>query len=146
MLDCGDHQRDVARWILSLPCYVRLPPKLQKDFEKTGMMPALAEDMRSGCRISCRGHGYRAALECRQSLLALPREVGWHGVYTTDFSRLGCGFLHSEQLFPGERLRLILLTGVRRTIEVARCRRIDETCFEVGARFLKSNDGQAVSE
>ena len=118
MLDRDDHGRDVARWILTLPCYVKPPLKLQRDFENIGRAPPFPTDERAWCRVFCRGMRCRAALEYRQSLPALPRESRWHGVLTTDFSRDGCGFLHSEILYPGERLRLILLTGIRRVIEV----------------------------
>jgi hypothetical protein len=136
MLDHSDQDCELARWIYSLPCRVRLPSKLDEAFEKTGPVPAIPGDVRSGGRLYCRGSGHRAALEYRQTLPALPREAAWHGVYTTDFSRRGCGFLHSEVLYPGERMRLILLTGLRRVIEVAWCRRIDESCYAVGSRFV----------
>jgi hypothetical protein len=138
MLDGGDHQRNVAQWIYSLPCCVRVPQKLQQSFEKTGPVPSLAGDVRRGMRLYCRGSGHRAALEYRQSLPALPRPVGWHAVYTTDVSRNGCGFLHSEALYPGETLRLVLLTGIERQVEVAWCRRVDEGCYAVGSRFVDS--------
>jgi hypothetical protein len=146
MLDRDDHERNVAQWIHSLPCCVKLPLRLQEDFEKTGAASPVPEDVRSGCRVYCRGKEYRAALEYRQSLPSLPREARWYGVYTTDLSRLGCGFLHSELLYPGERLRLILLTGIERMIEVARCRRIGEECFEVGARFIQTTISSAAPE
>ena len=87
MLDRDNHERDVAQWIHSLPCYVKLPLKVQQNFEKSGATPPFPDDLRDGCRISCRGKTHRAALEYRQSLPALPREARWYGVYTTDFSR-----------------------------------------------------------
>lgn len=144
MLDRNDQARDIAEWILSLPCYVRLPLQLQQDFEKTGATPPIPDDLRAGGRIYCRGKGHRAALECRQSLPALPRETRWCGVYTTNFSRTGCGFLHGEILYPGERMRLVLLTGVPRMVEVVRCRRLADECFEVGVRFIAAGDSPKV--
>jgi hypothetical protein len=86
--------------------------------------------------VNWRGAGRRAALEYRQSLPALPRNPGWFGVYMNSLSRKGCGFFHGEQLYPGERMRLVLLTGTDLPIEVRWCRRIDENCFEIGARFV----------
>jgi hypothetical protein len=68
----------------------------------------------------------------------LPRETGWQAVYTNDFSKQGCGLFTGEMLYPGERLRLLLLTGVERLIEVAWCRRLDRHCFAVGAEFVQS--------
>jgi hypothetical protein len=77
-----------------------------------------------------------AALEHRQSLPALPRADTRHVVYTKDVSRGGIGFLHSEPLFPMEQFRLALPDGKSRTIEVVRCRRIQQRCFEIGAVFV----------
>ena len=124
---------EIARWIYSLPCHVQLPQKLRDDLEKTGAGPVPGDDVRRHRRMYCRGEKHRAALGLTQSLPALPRETAWHGVYTNDFSKQGCGFLHSAVLYPGERLRLVLLTGVERTIEVAWCRRLDKNCYAVGA-------------
>ena len=94
----------------------------------------------------CRGEKHRAALEIRQSLPALPRETAWHSVYTSDFSKQGCGFLHSAILYPGERLRMILLTGVERAIEVAWCRRLDKNCYAIGAVFVETGSTPAKEE
>jgi len=86
--------------------------------------------------MTWRGAGRRAALEYRQSLPTLPRNPAWFGVYMNDLSHQGCGFFHGEQLYPGERMRLVLPTGTDLPIEVTWCRRIDESCFAVGARFV----------
>jgi hypothetical protein len=86
--------------------------------------------------VNWRGAGRRAALEYRQSLPGLPRNPGWFGVYMNDLSRKGCGFFHGEQLYPGERTRLVLPTGTDLPIEVRWCRRIDENCFQVGTQFV----------
>ena len=87
------------------------------------------DDVRRHRRVHCRGEKHRAALELARACPALPRETAWQSVYTNDFSKQGCSFLHSAVLYPGERLRLILLTGVQRTIEVAWCRRLDKNCY-----------------
>jgi hypothetical protein len=123
---------------------VQLPQKLRDDFEKTGAAVVPPDDVRRHLRIYCRGEKHRAALELRQTLPALNRPTAWLSVYTGDFSKQGCGFLHSAILYPGERLRLILLTGVQRTIEVAWCRRLDKNCYAVGTRFIETeSDPQA---
>ncbi len=145
MLDVSGRQDDIARWICSLPCHVRLPPKLRDELEKTGAGPVPGDDVRRHRRVHCRGENRRAALELRQSFPALPRETAWHSVYTSDFCRQGCGFLHSTILYPGERLRLILLTGVERAIEVAWCRRLDKNCYAIGAQFVDT-DSPATKE
>jgi hypothetical protein len=58
------------------------------------------------------------------------------GVYTTDFSRQGIGFLSPRQLLPRERVQLILTSGVEYFLQVARCRRRSENLFECGGRFV----------
>jgi hypothetical protein len=136
MLDNSGRQGDIARWIYSLPCLAQIPQKLREDFEKTGATPVPGDDVRRYRRMYCRGEKHRAALEVRQSLPKLAREAAWYGVYTNDFSKLGCGFLHSAALYPGERLRVILLTGVERTIEVEWCRRLDKNCYAIGSQFI----------
>jgi hypothetical protein len=138
MLDVGNRQGEIARWIYSLPCRVQLPPNLRNDFDKSGPGAVPADDVRRHRRVYCRGEKHRAALGLRQTLPALPRETAWHGVYTNDFCKLGCSLLHSGMLYPGERLRLILLTGAERTVEVAWCRRLDKHCYSIGTQFIET--------
>jgi hypothetical protein len=138
MLDVDSRPGEIAKWIYALPCRVQLPAKLREEFEKNGVGGLPSDDVRRHRRIYCRGEKHRAALELRQTMPALARERAWHGVYTNDFSKQGCSLLHSGNLYPGERFRLILLTGVERTIEVAWCRRLDKSCFQVGTQFVES--------
>ncbi len=146
MLDVGSRQGEIAQWIYSLPCLVQLPRKLREAFEKIGETPVLADDARRHRRVYCRGERHRAGLGLKQSLPALRRETAWQGVYTNDFSRQGCGFLHSAILYPGEKLRLVLLTGVERAIEVVSCRRLDKHCFAIGAQFVETEPTPATQE
>ena len=144
MLDVENRQDDILRWILSLPCHVRLPQRLRDELEKTGAVPVPVDDVRRHRRVHCRGEKYKAALEIRQSLPALSRETAWQAVYTNDFCKTGCSFLHSTPLYPGETLRMVLLTGVQRTIEVAWCRRLDKNCYAAGGEFVLESPDQAV--
>jgi len=146
MLDVDSRQGAIADWIYSLPCRVRLPQKLRDAFEKIGAAPVPPDDVRRHRRVYCRGEKHRAALGLRQSLPALTRQSDWQSVYTSDFSKQGCGFLHSEILYPGEKLRLVLLTGVERTIEVATCRRLDKNCYAIGAQFVETESPPAAEE
>ena len=144
MLDLGARHEQIARWIFSLPCHVQLPQRLRDGLEKSAVAPVPDDDARRWRRIYCRGEKCRAALGLRPSLPALPRETSWHNVYTNDFSKQGCGFFHSAVLYPGERLYLVLLTGVRRLIEVAWCRRLGENCYAVGAKFVDAEPAPAM--
>jgi PilZ domain len=145
MLDHHSPEQAIAAWINSLPCDIRFPDNLKANFERTGPTTTVADDVRSSVRIRCCGHNHRAALQIRQTFRAFPRETAWNSVYTTNISKNGCGFCHSEMLYPGERLTMILLTGIQRSIEVVWCRRIAAHCFIVGSRFCKlsADDAQA---
>jgi hypothetical protein len=145
MLDRHDPEQAIADWIYSLPCRVIFPPALRANFEKTGPAPAVSDDVRSCIRIHCCGKSHRAAMELRQSLPVFPRETAWQSVYTTNISKKGCGFFHSELLYPGERFTLIMLKGIQQVIEVAWCRRLESNCFAVGSRFLANSPAPANS-
>jgi PilZ domain-containing protein len=56
-------------------------------------------------------------------------------VLTRDVSRGGLNLIHTEQLYPGQRIDLLLLDGVERSVEVCWCRRLANRCYSVGCRF-----------
>ena len=141
MLDRDNHAQPIADSIHSLPCHVKLPAQWQETFEKMGPAPTSAQDTRRFSRFYCRGSQGRAALEYRQSLPALPRKYGWYGVYTMDISRGSLGFLHSEPLYPGERMRVMMSNGRHQVVEVVRCCRIGDQCFQIGSRFVSDHAG-----
>jgi hypothetical protein len=64
-----------------------------------------------------------------------PRPDAWYKVYTSDVSRMGFSFLHSEQLFPREQLELVISGSLHYIGEVRRCRRVNPQCYLVGAQF-----------
>lgn len=66
-----------------------------------------------------------------------------HRIYLQDLSRGGIGFLHFEQLYRGERTQVLFVNGRSMLIEIARCRRIRENCFSVGASFVGDAPGDA---
>lgn len=135
MLDQHSPEQAVAAWLYSLPCHIQFPENMRANFERTGPSTPTSDDVRSSVRIHCCGKSHRAALELRQTLPAFPREATWQSVYTTNISKNGCGFFHSEILYPSERFSLILITGIQRHIEIVWCRRIDAHCFAVGSKF-----------
>ena len=58
------------------------------------------------------------------------------GIYTKDVSRQGIGFLSPKQLLPKERIYMRLPGASEVLLEVTRCLRIDDGCFDSGARFV----------
>jgi hypothetical protein len=137
MLDQGHHENSTLETIAALPCEVVLPDFLRVDFERRGFATTSHAERRRYPRYRLQGHAHRAALRYAPSLPALKRPPMVAGVFTTNISRGGVGFLHSEQMYPQERAEFVLPTGVGRVIEVAWCRRLGPRCFEVGARFLE---------
>jgi PilZ domain len=65
-------------------------------------------------------------------------------VVTRDVSRGGMGLLHTEQLFPGQRIDLVLNGSVGKSLEVVWCRRVAEKSYSVGCRFKEGE--RAVEE
>ncbi len=137
MLDVSTEKRSLSGVIFQLPCHVQLPAELAEDFERTGPAPSRPDDLRSSPRFYCQGKSHVGAIEYRQSLPAIARTSAWHRVYTVDISRGGIGLLHSEQLFPGEQVRLLLANNKSFTIEIVWCRRLGEKCYRLGAQFVK---------
>lgn len=120
---------DAARMIEQLGSRVAMPADF---FDKSGAQATRWEDLRQFPRFYFRS---QAALEIQPTLPALPRTELAERVYVKDISRAAVAILHSEQLYPGERLRLTLTDGVRRIATVTRCRRVQTDCYEVVARF-----------
>ena len=58
-----------------------------------------------------------------------------YGVYTTDVSRQGFGFLSPRQLMPKEKWTLKLPNGAEYVLQIKRCRRESENCFACGGGF-----------
>jgi hypothetical protein len=60
---------------------------------------------------------------------------------TRDLSRGGINLIHCEQLFPGQKIDIVL-NGATRCAEVVWCRRLTNRCYSTGCRFVKLRDDQ----
>jgi hypothetical protein len=58
------------------------------------------------------------------------------GVYTVDASRKGIRFYSPIQLLPKLRVGLRIPTVKEMPIEIVRCRRVKENCYDCGAVFV----------
>ena len=126
MLERGHEQKLIEDLWECASAKAQLPDPLSRDFfAQRGAMPVLHENKRAYHRYYMRG---KALLKRGTAVL---------GTYTKDVSRQGVGFLSPVQLMPKERVKLHLPTA-ELSLEVARCRRVDQTCFECGARFALS--------
>jgi hypothetical protein len=130
MLDRA-YQQNLKEVLRRLPCKVVVPSAWGDYFSKHGPQGLSAEHKRRWGRIYYRT---KAVIEFASSLPAIPRDPQQHAVLMRDISRSGAGFLHVEQLFPGEVVKLSLETGVK-LAHVSRCIRHNERCFEVGVEF-----------
>jgi hypothetical protein len=114
-----------------------LPPAIAEGFYNLkGPMPRCYENRRTFHRFYF-----------RQKAVVIHREMKL-GVYTTDVSRHGIGFLCARQLMPRERVQLVLPNAVTYQLDISRCRRSPDGIFECGGRFAISEtpDIRSISE
>lgn len=124
MLDICDERSVIEDAWNSAEAKTVLPPALAKRFfEPTGPMRGHFDNRRMFHRFYLRG---KAILIHGDAVLA---------VYTKDISRQGICILSPVQLFPKQRARIRMPNGADYLLEVARCQRIDDHCFECGTKF-----------
>jgi hypothetical protein len=139
MLDQAHAPSGLAAGIAALPCEVLLPEVWQERFLRRGPSATSADERRSFPRFLCLGDNNRAGMKYVPTFPGLERDAEWRGVYLCDVSRRGLRMLHSEVVYPRERLRVIVAGGNDLTdliVEVMHCRRRQACCFEVGVRFI----------
>ena len=101
-----------------------LPDEMTDFYDQHGAVPARPGCRRAYLRFFLRGKGI------------LQRKDSYLGVLTADASRQGLKFLSPVQLLPKERCRIRLPKTKEFQIEIVRCRRMDEGCYECGALFV----------
>ena len=138
MLELRDQEQKLVQTVGPLKCDLELPDAWKDRFRQTGRLPGKYTDRRRHPRYHFR---VCAALEYRQTFPTLPRPKGWHKIFTNDLSRGGLSFLHSEPLFPRERMQIALPGQGAKIIEVVWCARVQDRCFQIGARFVEQSQG-----
>jgi hypothetical protein len=132
MLDAS-HLDNLNRVLASLEDRIELSPAERLIFfHADSSVPSAKPDERR--RFPRRQLRMRAVMDLRQSLPAIERERAFHCVYLRDISRTGIGFLHADELFPGEECRLIL-PQKELHLNIVLCRRQGPRCYVIGARF-----------
>lgn len=142
MLDSSNASRTVRQPSSELKCEIQLPPSWDRDRQRRGRLPTCENDLRRFPRFH---YHVRAIMECQGGFPNYSRLQQSFVVCTANISRGGLAFLHSEELFPGEHVRIWLPGGLETELEVIRCRHLQERCFELGARFLVPLEAKAVS-
>jgi len=111
-------------------------------FELSGPMPTAWDDHRRHPRFYFRSvaeayiHPLRGQLDPTAPPIFL---------LTSDLSRSGVSLVHTDQLFPGQRLDLILNGEAPRPTEVVWCRRWDKERFSIGCRFIAPSTSDGAS-
>jgi hypothetical protein len=124
MLGLSDEQNVIAITWDKVEKKTHLPEELRDFFDRVGPMPPQHNCRRAYQRFYIRG---KAILHHKDAPL---------GVYTVDASRQGLCFLSPVQIFPKERCRIRLPNTKEFQIQIVRCRRVDEGCYECGAMFV----------
>lgn len=121
--------------LASMNWTIQLPARLADFFSVRGDSQIAEHEERKHIRI-------RARAKCAglfvSTLTCLERDSKCIPVYTSDFSRGGCGFLSSIQIYPTERIRL-MLPNFWLQLEIVRCRKLGPKCYEVGSVLLAKN-------
>jgi len=131
-----DYSTRLGELIHATDWNIELPVEWKGFFEERGEIPSYKNDERHNLRLKVRTHGI---LWFERHLPFQLREREPVGIYTRDFSRYGAGFLCPFQIFPEERVRIILPTFWVR-LHVARARRITSKCYEIGAMLIQRCD------
>jgi hypothetical protein len=125
MLDVGHEQCVIDDLWASASPKAHMPMLMGKSFfDQRGPMPTLNDSKRSYHRFYLRS---RAIVKHKDKLL---------GAYTKDVSRQGIGFLSPVQMMPMEHIDVQLPNGASYNLEITRCRRVEESCYDCGAKFV----------
>ncbi len=124
MLDLSPEQNLVELAWDEVEVKTHLPKGMEDFFEQLGLMPH-----HSGCRRAYQRFFIRGK--------AILRWQDTHyGVYSADASRGGVRFLSPVELGLKERGRLRLPNTKEFHIEIVRCQRVDDCCYDCGAVFV----------
>jgi hypothetical protein len=124
MLDVTAGHNVVEQSWDSIEIKTRLPEEMDDFFEPVGLLPHHRECRRAYQRFFIRG---KAILRWQDQ---------YFGVYSADASRQGVRFLAPVAMPLNERARIRLPNTKEFQIEIVRCHRMDECCYDCGAIFV----------
>ena len=111
-------------------------------FSKSGPLPTAFDEDRRHPRFY-----YRARLDAAIHPLGASGQPPLAcSLLARDLSRGGMNLVHSEQVYPGQRIDLVLTDGTSRAVEVMWCRRMAHRCYSIGCRFIKSAEEESDSQ
>lgn len=108
---------------------VQLPSELKNFFSESGYVHTIVGEQRASARLRVR---CEAAIESTYTPPFMKRDEKRARVLVKDLSRHGIAVLYHQQMFPTERFS-IELHERRLHVMVVRCRKLGDSCFEIGA-------------
>jgi len=112
---------------------VSIPAEWDGFFAYRGRVKSSSREQRQHPRFYLRA---KALLHVVSTIGARPTRYTQGVIYLKDISRGGMSFLHAEQLFPMDQVR-VQLDGRALDVQVVRCRKITAQCYEVAGQFRK---------
>ena len=131
-----DYRTKLEQLIHSIDWKIKIPDEWADYFEDTGRPAAFADDQRHNQRLKIRTCGI---LWFEKAIPIRSRQKTPMGIYTRDFSRQGTGFLSPCEIYPEEQVRIVLPTFWVQ-LRVARARRINAKCYEIGAVLSRQHE------
>jgi hypothetical protein len=131
-----DYRKKLDQLIHSMNWKIEIPDEWAGYFEDTGRPTAFADDQRHNQRLKIRTCG---VLWFEKAIPIRSRTKEPMGIYTRDFSRQGTGFLSSCEIYPEEHVRIVLPTFWVQ-LKVARARRLNAKCYEIGAVLSRQHE------
>jgi hypothetical protein len=130
VLEENDHEK-LSNRPAETPCAIEVPRALQCRLTRRGTQVASYDERRHFGRVAFLS---KTLLEVATTFKCIERPPAHYTILTTDVSRDGVAFLHAEQLFPGELLKVWFPT-CKIACRVTRCLKHNAKCFEIGAAF-----------
>ena len=118
--------------LATLPFRVSVPREMVDQYEGPAPTKTTLSEQRRFVRFR---HLARGVIRYEQTYPAIVRDQALHAILITNVSRCGIGLLNEEQLFPNERMTVWMSGRGLLRIHVARCRKINDLCYEIGASF-----------
>jgi len=112
---------------------VQLKESDREFFSKSGPLPLHWDDIRQFPRFYLRSRTEAVIFPFQSQPTQVPKTSH---IVTCDVSRGGMHLMTPEQVFPGQRIDVTLVSGENRTLKVVWCRRLGDRCYSAGTQFM----------
>ena len=130
------YRTKLADLIHSLDWRIEIQVEWTDYFEDTRRSASVSGDQRHNQRLKIRTCGI---LWFEKAIPIRSRKKTPMGIYTRDFSRQGTGFLSPCEIYPEEQVRIVLPTFWTQ-FRVARARRVNAKCYEIGTVLSRQHE------